>query len=49
MPSKKAQRQCQHVRRSYKGLIDTQTDVDDGTWVNGWPVYSATNESEGSR
>ena len=29
---------------STKGLIDTQTDVDDGTWVNGWPVYKATEE-----
>ena len=29
---------------STKGLIDTQTDVNDGTWVNGWPVYSATEE-----
>lgn len=27
---------------STKGLIDTQTDVNDGTWVNGWPVYAAT-------
>jgi hypothetical protein len=33
---------------STKGLIDTQTDVDDGTWVNGWPVYSAT-EAQVSR
>ena len=32
------------VERSYKGLIDTQTDVNDGTWVNGWPVYAATEE-----
>ena len=32
------------VERSYKGLIDTQTDVDDGTWVNRWPVYAATAE-----
>ncbi len=29
---------------STKGLIDTQTDVDDGTWENGWPVYKATEE-----
>ena len=29
---------------SKNGLIDTQTDVDDGTWVNGWPVYKATEE-----
>ncbi len=28
---------------SKKGLIDTQTDVADETWVNGWPVYAATN------
>ena len=27
---------------SVNGLIDTQTDVNDGTWVNGWPVYAAT-------
>lgn len=26
------------------GLIDTQTDVNDGTWVNGWPVYDAHGE-----
>ena len=34
------------VERSYKGLIDTQTDVDpkDGSWKDGWPVYSATKE-----
>ena len=29
---------------STKGLIDTQTDVDDGTWRGGWPVYVATDE-----
>ncbi len=29
---------------SRNGLIDTQTDVNDGTWVNGWPVYKATEE-----
>ena len=29
---------------SKKGLIDTQTDVDDGTWVDGWPVYAASAE-----
>ena len=29
---------------SLNGLIDTQTDVNDGTWVNGWPVYAATAE-----
>lgn len=29
---------------STKGLIDTQTDVNDGSWVNGWPVYKATEE-----
>ena len=29
---------------SKNGLIDTQTDVDDGTWVNGWPVYGASEE-----
>ncbi len=23
-----------------KGLIDTQTDVADATWVDGWPVYT---------
>ena len=27
---------------SLNGLIDTQTDVNDGSWVNGWPVYAAT-------
>ena len=27
---------------SKKGLIDTQTDVADATWKNGWPVYEAT-------
>ena len=34
------------VERSYKGLIDTQTDVDpkDGSWKDGWPVYKATDE-----
>ena len=32
------------VERSYKGLIDTQTDVADATWKNGWPVYAATAE-----
>ena len=26
------------------GLIDTQTDVNDGTWVNGWPVYSFSSD-----
>lgn len=26
------------------GFIDTQTDVADATWKNGWPVYSATAE-----
>ena len=30
--------------RSTKGLIDTQTDVQDATWKNGWPVYTATDE-----
>ena len=30
---------------STKGLIDTQTDVNDGTWVNGWPVYSDNGET----
>ena len=29
---------------SKNGLIDTQTDVNDGTWVNGWPVYAATDD-----
>ena len=29
---------------STNGLIDTQTDVADATWVNGWPVYAATEE-----
>ncbi|MBQ3766218.1 MAG: fibronectin type III domain-containing protein [Bacteroidales bacterium] len=29
---------------STKGLIDTQTDVDDGSWVDGWPVYAASEE-----
>ena len=33
---------------SKNGLIDTQTDVDDGTWVNGWPVYGFS-EDEVSR
>ena len=33
-----------HKDKSTKGLIDTQTDVDDGTWQNGWPVYAATEE-----
>ena len=27
---------------SVGGLIDTQTDVQDATWKNGWPVYTAT-------
>jgi hypothetical protein len=27
---------------STKGLIDTQTDVADASWANGWPVYAAT-------
>ena len=27
-----------------QGLIDTQTDVQDATWKNGWPVYSATED-----
>ena len=26
------------------GLIDTQTDVDDGTWDNNWPVYSFSSD-----
>ena len=26
------------------GLIDTQTDVNDGSWKNNWPVYAATSE-----
>ena len=30
------------VERSYKGLIDTQTDVQDATWKDGWPVYAAS-------
>ena len=30
--------------RSTKGLIDTQTDVQDATWKNGWPVYAANDE-----
>lgn len=29
---------------STNGLIDTQTDVNDGTWVNGWPVYTASDD-----
>ena len=29
---------------STKGLIDTQTDVADATWMDGWPVYAATAE-----
>jgi hypothetical protein len=29
---------------STKGLIDTQTDVADATWKDGWPVYAATAE-----
>lgn len=32
--------------RSTKGLIDTQTDVQDATWKNGWPVYTATEEQQ---
>ena len=32
------------VERSYKGLIDTQTDVQEDWWQNGWPVYSANGE-----
>ena len=32
--------------RSTKGLIDTQTDVQDATWKNGWPVYTATDEQK---
>ena len=31
---------------SRNGLIDTQTDVDDGTWKDGWPVYDATEEQK---
>ncbi|MBQ7273531.1 MAG: fibronectin type III domain-containing protein [Bacteroidales bacterium] len=31
---------------STKGLIDTQTDVADATWVDGWPVYAATEEEK---
>lgn len=27
---------------SKNGLIDTQTDVADASWKNGWPVYEAT-------
>ena len=27
---------------STNGLIDTQTDVADATWKNGWPVYTAS-------
>ena len=26
------------------GLIDTQTDVNDGTWDNNWPVYSFSSD-----
>ena len=29
---------------STKGLIDTQTDVADATWKDGWPVYAASAE-----
>ena len=29
---------------SKNGLIDTQTDVADDTWKNGWPVYEASAE-----
>ena len=32
--------------RSTKGLIDTQTDVQDATWKDGWPVYNATDEQK---
>ena len=32
-----------------KGLIDTQTDVDDGTWVDGWPVYTYDKNAESLR
>ena len=33
------------VERSYKGLIDTQTDVQEDWWENGWPVYSARGQA----
>ena len=33
------------VERSYKGLIDTQTDVQEDWWQNGWPVYSDNGET----
>jgi len=33
--------------RSTKGLIDTQTDVQDATWKDGWPVYAASSEQIG--
>ena len=29
-----------------KGLIDTQTDVADASWVNGWPVYTFSVNDE---
>ena len=29
---------------SLNGLIDTQTDVADATWKDGWPVYAASEE-----
>ena len=29
---------------SKNGLINTQTDVNDGTWVNGWPVYGFSGD-----
>jgi len=32
------------VERSYKGLIDTQTDVAESWWKDGWPVYGASEE-----
>lgn len=28
------------------GLIDTQTDVADDSWVNGWPVYTFSSDDE---
>ena len=33
------------MERSYKGLIDTQTDVQEDWWQNGWPVYSDNGET----
>lgn len=41
----KEKKQWVSVERSYKGLIDTQTDVQEDWWQNGWPVYSDNGET----